>query len=331
MTIPPPLDSRPTPPEFHRFADVVTQFAEATDSLLHEELSHPFKIGSEALRDYAAHSEYPGTQSKQTLLTLATQQVAVGFEQTDLLRGVAAVLRADTVTLAPFPLARTSAVIAAKAWYVLTADSREERLRRFLNEELAALYDLPLPSDEEEAATFRNDRTADYLAVGATAGLKPVYRKNTRLWDAPFLARTDQRKSEAPPSETQLMKDFYRASGVHEDDLARMPYSLLSAGTHGRFRQAGFIGYAPVGPSVGGVSTAAMHVTLEVTAQATIYAAWATGTYLHALARYTSVPAEVVLDGLRQPATDWLAIAHPEMFTSEAPSSHDGDGAQFTR
>lgn len=55
------------------------------------------------------------------------------------------------------------------------------------------------------------------------------------------------------------------------------------------------------------------------------------GAYLHALARYTSVPAAVVLDGLRQPATDWLAIAHPEMFTSEAPSSHDGDGAQFTR
>lgn len=299
---------------------MVSRFADAADSLLHGELSHPFKEGSEARGDCDAASEHPGTQSKQTLLTLATQQVAAGFEQTDLLRGVAAVLRADTVTLPPFPLARTSAVIAAKAWYVLTADSREERLRRFLNEELAALYDLPLPSEEEtvayrEAITFRDDRTADYLAVGETAGLKTVYPKKPRLWDAPFLARTGQRKSEAPPSETQLMKDFYRASGVHEDALAGMPYKLLSAATHGRFRQAGLVGYASVGPSVGGVQTAAKHVTLEVTSQTTIYAAWATGTYLSALARYTFVPEAVVLDRLRHPLAEWLATAYPAMTT----------------
>jgi hypothetical protein len=315
VTTPPPRSSRSAPPAFDRFAGVVAQFVDATESLLEGELSQPFNVGSEALRDFAANSEHPGTQSKQTLQTLATQQVAVGFDQSDLLLGVAAVLRADAVTLAPFPLARTSAVIAAKAWYVLTADSREERLRRYLNEELAALYGVPLPMDEEEAVTFRDDRTADYLAVGATAGLKPVYRKNPRLWDAPFLARTGQRKSEAPPSETQLVRDFYRASGVHEEDLAGVPYSLLSAGTHGRFRQNGLVGYAPVGPSVGGVSTAAKYVTLQVTAQATFYAAVATGTYLCALARYASVPEAVVLERLRQPTADWFAISHPEMFT----------------
>lgn len=316
----PPQNGHATPPEFHRFADVVTQFVEAADHLLNRELSHPFNTGSEAQLDCAAHSEYPGTQSKQTLLTLATQQVAVGFEQCDLLRGMVAVLRADTVTLAPFPLARTSAVIAAKAWYVLTADSREERLRRYLNEELAALYDLPLPSEKEtvahrEAVTHRNDRTADYLAVGATAGLNAVYPKKPRLWEAPFLARTGQRKSEAPPSETQLVKDLYRESGVHENELAGMPYKLLSAAAHGRFHQAGFTSYVSAGPSVGGVSTAEKSVTLQVTAQTTFYAAVATGTYLYALARYTSVPEAVVLDQLRQPTTDWLAIAHPEMFT----------------
>lgn len=293
---------------------MVTRFADATESLLKGEFTHPFNVGSDALRDCAAAPEYPGTKSKQTLQTLATQQVAVGFDQTDLLRGVAAVLRADAVTLAPFPLARTSAVIAAKAWYVLTADSREERLRRFLNEELAALYSVPL-LDEEEAITDRADRTEDYLAVGAKAGLKPVYGKNPKPWDAPFLARTGQRKSEAPPSETQLVKDFYRASGVHEDELAGVPYSLLSAGTHGRFRQIGLVRYAPVGTSVGGVQTAAKYVTLPVTAQATFYAAWATATYLNALARYGSVPESVVQDRLRQPTADWLAVAHPEMFT----------------
>lgn len=310
MTTPPPLDTRSTPPEFDRFADVVGQFVDATEGLLKTELSHPFNIGSEALRDCAAHSEHPGTQSKQTLLTLATQQVAVGLEQCDLLLGVTAVLRADLVVFAPFPLARTSAVIAAKAWYVLTAASREERLRRYLNEELAALYDAPLPSDDEEAVTFRTDRTDDYLAVGATAGLTPVYRKNPRPWDAPFLVRPGQVKPAAPPSETRLVKGLYRAAGLQEDELAGLPYALLSAATHGRFRHVGLVGYASTGPSVGGVSTAAMHVTLEVTAQSTMYAALATRTYLCALARYTSVPEAMVLDRLRQPAADWLAIAH---------------------
>src|SRR6185369_4012853 len=108
---------------------------------------------------------------------------------------------------------------------------------------------------------------------------------------------------------TQLVKDLYRASGLHEDELAGLPYSLLSAATHGRFRQAGFAGYASAGPSVGGVSTAAIHVTLEVTAHSTMYAAFARRTYLCALAQYTSVPEAVVLDRLREPASEWLAIA----------------------
>lgn len=311
MTTPPPLNSRSTPPEFDRFADVVMQFVDATESLLKGELSHPFNIGSEALRDCAAHSEHPGTQSKQTLLTLATQQVAAGLEQCDLLRGIAAVIRADLVVFAPFPLARTCTVIAAKAWFILTAESRAERLQRFLNEELAALHDAPLPSDDEAAATFLADRTADYVAIGATAGMTPGARKNPRPWDASFLVGGDQVKSEVPPSETRLVKGLYRASGLEEDELAGLPYSLLSAATHGRFRQIGFAGYAPTGPSVGGVSSAAMHVTLDVTAQSTMYAALATRTYLCALARYTGVPEAAVLDRLRQPAADWLAIAHP--------------------
>lgn len=311
MTTPPPLSVRLTPPEFEQFADVVMRFVDAAESLLKEELSHPFNIGSDALRDSAACDDHPGTQSKQTLLTLATQQVAVGHEQCDLLLGIAAILRADRVTLAPFPLARTSAVIAAKAWYVLTAGSREERLRRYLNEELAALYGLPFPSDDEAAEAERNNRTADYLAVGATAGLEPVYRKKPRPWDPPFLARAGKGQSDAPPTETQLVKDFYRASGLQEDELAGMPYSLLSAATHGRFRQAGLVGYAAAGPSVGGVSAAAMHATLDVTAQTTMYAAIAMRAYLCALAQYTAVSEAVVLDRLQAPIAEWWAIAHP--------------------
>lgn len=311
MTTPPPLSGRLTPPEFEHFADVVMRFVDAAESLLKGELSHPFNIGSEAMRDRAASDDHLGTRSKQTLLTLATQQVAVGLEQCDLLRGIAAILRTDLVTLAPFPLARTSAVIAAKAWYVLTAGSKEERLRRYLNEELAALYGLPFPSDDEGAAAERNDRTADYVAVGATAGLEPVYRKKPRPWDPPFLARAGQGLSDAPPTETQLVKDFYRASGLQEDELAGMPYSLLSAATHGRFRQAGLVGYAEAGPSVGGVSTAAMHVTLGVTAQTTMYAAIAMRTYLCVLAQYTATPEAVVLGRLQGPIAEWSVISQP--------------------
>lgn len=307
---PPPLADRLTPPEFDGFADVVMRFVDAAEGLLHGELSHPFNIGSGALRDSAAHVDYPGTVSKQTLLTLVTQQVAVGLEQCDLLRGVAAVLRTALVVFAPFPLARTSVVIAAKGWHVLTAESREERLRRYLNEELAALYGMPFPSNDQEAVTFRADRTADYLAVGANADLTPIYRKNPRPWDAPFLAREGRGKADAPRSETQLVKDLYRASGLHEDDMAGLPYSLLSAATHGRFRHGGLVGYASAGPSVGGVSTAAMHVTLDVTAQSTLYAAFAARTYLCALARYTDVPEAVVLERLREPVAEWLAIVH---------------------
>jgi hypothetical protein len=313
MTSPPPLTGRLTPPEFDYFADVVMRFVDAAESLLKAELSHPFNIGSEAMRDRAASDDHPGTWSKQTLLTLATQQGAVGLEQCDLLRGIAAILRTDLVTLAPFPLARTSAVIAAKAWYVLTAGSKEERLRRFfLNEELAALYGLPFPSGDEEAVAERDARAADYRAVGATAGLEATYRKKPRLWDAPILARAGRGVDDAPPSETQLVKDFYRASGLQEDELAGPPYSLLSAATHGRFRQAGLVRYASASPSVGGVSTAAMHVTLGVTAQTTMYAAIAMQTYLCALARYTAVSETVVLTRLHGSTEEWSAIAQQE-------------------
>ncbi len=311
MTTPPPLNSRSTPPEFDRFADVVIQFVEATDSLLKDDMVHPFNIGSEALRDCADYLEHPGTRSKQTLLTLAMEQVRAGHEQCDLLRGIAAAVRADIVVFSPFPLARTCVVIAAKAWFVLTAESRGERLQRFLNEELAALHDLPSPPDDDkDAAAEIAERTADYVAVGATAGLTPGIRKNPRPWDAPFLVREDQEASELPPSETRLVNDLYRESGLAEKKLAGLPYSLLSAATHGRFRQI-FAAFAATGPSVGGVSTAAMGVSMDVTAQSTMYAAMATRAYLCALARYTKVPEAVVLDRLRQPYEDWFAVAYP--------------------
>ena len=107
------------------------------------------------------------------------------------------------------------------------------------------------------------------------------------------------------------MKDLYRASGLQEESSRGLPYTLLSAATHGRFRQVGLVGYAPIGPSVDGVTTAAVHVTLEFTAQTTWYAALATRTYLIALARYNAVPEDVVLDRLRQPDADWFALAYP--------------------
>lgn len=313
MTTSPPLHNLSTPPEFDYFADVVAQFVDASESLLQAELSHPFSKGSDAQQDCAAHADHPGTHSKQTLLTLATQQVTAGFDQCDLLRGIVAALRADRVLVAPFPLARTCVVIAAKARYILTADSRGQRLQRYLNEDLATLHDLPKPSDEKELAAFEADlaeRTADAAAIGTTAGLALGDRKKRRRHEAPFLVRHDQDKSELPPSETRLVKDLFLASGLDKDELAGLPYSLLSAATHGRFARI-FTRHEPTGPSVDGVVSAAKLVTLEVTAQSTLYAALATNTYLCALARYTGVPEEVVLDRTRQSTTKWLEIAHP--------------------
>jgi hypothetical protein len=54
-----------------------------------------------------------------------------------------------------------------------------------------------------------------------------------------------------------------------------------------------------------------MHVALDVTAHSTMYAAFATRAYLCALAQYTSVPEAVVLERLRAPAAEWLAVAQP--------------------
>ena len=131
-------------------------------------------------------------------------------------------------------------------------------------------------------------------------------------WGRPNPRPRRSRVDDAPPSETQLVKDFYRASGLQEDELAGLPYSLLSAATHGRFRQAGLVRYASASPSVGGVSTAAMHVTLGVTAQTTMYAAIAMRTYLCALARYTAVSETVVLTRLHGSTEEWSAIAQQE-------------------
>ncbi len=133
---------------------------------------------------------------------------------------------------------------------------------------------------------------------------------NPRPWDAPFLVDPEEEEPAAPPSEKQLVKNLFGAAGLQEGNLAGLPYSLLSTATHGRFRSVGLVGYASVGPSVGGVSTAAMGVALPVTAQSTMYAAIATLTYLCALARYTSASEAMVLDRLQQPYADWQALAH---------------------
>lgn len=109
-----------------------------------------------------------------------------------------------------------------------------------------------MPANDEETVTFRTTRTEDHLTVGTTARLVPGHRKKPRPWEAPFLVREGQAKSDVPPSETQLVKDLYQASGLQEEELAGLPYSLLSAATHGRFRQVELVGYASTGPSLGG-------------------------------------------------------------------------------
>lgn len=302
----------PTPPgppldPYTQLADAVLRFADAMEDLLNTELTHPFTIGSDALRDCAANDSHQGTQSKQALTTLATAQIRAGYVQCDLHRAVAACLREPKVFFAPFPLARTNVVVAAKAWFVLDASSLEERLQRYLNEELAALHDAPLDTDDEEARKYVEERTNDYLAIGATAGLHVSRRKQRKRWGAPFLVRSDEQDTQTPSSETQLVRSVFEASGFGGSFYAGLPYSLMSAATHGRFHRAGVTAYTPVGPSEGGVVESAFHARVDVTAQVTVHAAFATLTYLCALARYTKVSEEVVRERLRDPLAQWCA------------------------
>ncbi|WP_458317916.1 hypothetical protein [Mycolicibacterium brisbanense] len=296
------------PNGFDRLADAVLGFVEALESLLSNRFAHPFTIGSDALRDCAADEVHQGTQSKRILTTLATSQVRAGYVQCDLLRGVAASLRAEKVFFAPFPLARTSVVVAAKSWHVLDADSRVERLHRYLNEELAALYGAPLDPDDEQSRTYVAERTQDYVTIGATAGLRLGRKKKPKPWDAPFLVRAGDPDSKTPESETQLVRSIIEASGFGSD-YSNVPYTLLSSATHGRFHRAGVTAYTPAGPSAGGVTVTAMYSPPDTTAQVTIHAAFATFTYLLALARYMDVSEVSVRERLRDSMTAWNAVA----------------------
>jgi hypothetical protein len=294
---------------FAQLGGVVLRFADAFEGLLHREFAHPFNIGSDALRDCASNESHQGTETKQILTTLSTSQVRAGFVQCDLYRGIAAGLPADKVFFSPFPLARTSIVVATKAWFLLDADSRETRLQRYLNEELEALHDAPFDPDDEASRKYVETRTADYLAIGATADLRLGLRKNPKSWHAPFLVHSGQRDTEAPASETQLVRKMFLASGFGSEDDAGMPYSLLSAATHGRFNHAGLSEHTPVGPSENGVTMSALHTSLDVTARVTVLSAITTLTYLRALARYMNVPQGLVRQQLQEPTLAWSAIA----------------------
>ena len=165
----------------------MVRFAETVENLLGGELAHPFTNGSDAQRDCAADSSHPGTQSKTPLTTMATSQVRAGFLQCDFYRGIAASLPAPKVFFSPLPLARTCVVVASKAWSVLDTGKLEERLQRYLNEELDALHDAPLDPDDAASCSYRDEHTADYVAIGATAGLRVGSRRKPKLWDAePF-------------------------------------------------------------------------------------------------------------------------------------------------
>ena len=70
---------------------------------------------------------------------------------------LAAGLPVDKVFFSPFPLARTSIVVATRAWFVVDSESRETRLQRYLNEELEALHGtrLSTPMTRRRASTSK--------------------------------------------------------------------------------------------------------------------------------------------------------------------------------
>jgi hypothetical protein len=287
-------------------ADIVLRFATAVEDLLKDELAYPFSVGSEALRDHAADERHRGTRTKDALTGLSGSQIRGVGVQCDLHYGIAALLPAPKVYFSPFPLARTCAVTAAKAWFILGGATREERLQRYLNEELDALYRTAWDITQPDSRAEIDAHTADLVAVGATAGLRSERKKGAKDWEAPYLIRPNQGSKDGPPSETAVVRDMFAAAGLGQH--SGLPYTLLSAATHSRFRHAGVSESIPTGRTVNGVRTIALHSSPRTTAKVTALAAIATRTHLLALARYANVSEAWVQDRLGDALAEWCAI-----------------------
>jgi hypothetical protein len=293
---------------YTKLADTILRFAEEVEALTKNEFAYPFlMIPSDALRDHAADGEHVGTRTKKAFSRLAANQVFDAAVQLDLHRGMAAVLPAMKVFFAPYPLARTCVATAAKAWFILGGATREERLQRYLNEELGALYGAPWDFTDQASRADIAALTDDHVAVGAKAGLRVMRTAKVKDWHAPHLIRSDQRNGDKPPSETHIVREMFAASGLGADQVGK-PYALLSAATHGRFIQSGVSESLTTGRSVLGVPTIAMHSSPETTAKVTVLAAIATRTHLLALARYANVPEAVVQDRLGEPVAQWCEM-----------------------
>lgn len=292
---------------YTKLADTIVGFATAVEDLLNTEFEFPFVVGSEGFRDCTADEEHQGTTTKDALTRLSMNQLLAVGVQCDLHRGIAAVLPAAKVFFAPFPLARTVAVAAAKAWHILGGATREERLQRYLNEELDGLHRAPWDFTDAASQAEIDALTADHVAVGATAGLRAVRRDNARDWEAPYLVRSDQKGKEKPLSETHMVAAMFAASGFEADE-ASLPYTLLSATTHTRFHYAGVSESIPTGRSRFGVRKRALYSPAGTTAKVTALAAIATRTHLRALARYTGVPEQLLDARLGDALAEWCAI-----------------------
>lgn len=201
---------------------VVLRFADAVESLITSELRHPFsRIPSEAVRDRAADGEHLGTRTNKVLTNLAMNQGYAAAAQCDLLRGVATALPAEKVFFSPYPLARTCVVTAAKAWFIVSGPTRAERLQRYLNEELGAIYGAAWDFNDSDRLADIAALTDDHLAVGASTGLRAAaHKKKLKPWDAPYLIRSDQQDGDTPPSETAIVRGMFRASGLGADQAA---------------------------------------------------------------------------------------------------------------
>lgn len=112
----------------------------------------------------AADEQHRGTRTKDALTGLCGSQIRAVGVQCDLLYGIAALLPVPKVYFSPFPLARTCAVTAAKTWFILGGATREERLQRYLNEELDALYRTAWDFSDPAARAEIDARTADLVS-----------------------------------------------------------------------------------------------------------------------------------------------------------------------
>ncbi|MGW6659360.1 hypothetical protein [Rhodococcus sp. NPDC055024] len=241
----------------------------------------PYQDGSTAAAD--ARTEVGMVRSGRTYLTDMSLSCNYSmFHASDQLLGVAACTASPNIGWAMYPPARTALVALARANHVLSGESEKERLRRHLNDELAA------NSSTIKLALTHNQDVRDHCEGiqkrirddGENAGFH--WRPNKGL--PYFAADSHHPAKEAKPSETArvILLVSSMSSGV-DDQLNAFSYRLLSEVVHDRPQHTGLSAHEAMGESRNGIQVVHPTTSAKQVARGTLLVArayWMTGVKL---------------------------------------------------